>query len=232
MTVGAGDAHIADTGAGYEPITEDYAASFRAELDDAPLDRALLAGFAELVRRVAPSPQVLEVGSGPGTVAAHLHRLGLAVSGLDLSPAMVGIARRDHPAVPFDVGDMRALERADGCLAGLVAWYSLIHVPAPERPAVLEGFHRVLRPGGYLLLAFQVGDGTLHVAEAFGRPVSLDFHRLQPDDVVAALERAGFELTARLVKAPEPTSAATHIPQAVLIARTPTGPEPGLPTAT
>ncbi len=228
---GPGDAHVEATRAGYDAIAQEYAAAFRAELDDAPLDRALLAGFAELVRRLAPHPQVLEVGSGPGTVAAHLHRLGLEVAGVDLSPAMVGIACRDHPEITFDVGDLRALDRADGSLAGLIAWYSLIHVPAAERQAVLEEFHRVLRPGGYLLLAFQVGDDTLHLAEAFGRPASLDFHRLQPDDVVASLERAGFELTARLVKSPDPTSAATHIPQAFLIARTPTGPEPGLPTA-
>jgi predicted methyltransferase len=79
----------------------------------------------------------------------------------------------------------------------------------------------VLRPGGYALIAFQVGDDTLHLDEAFGRAVSLDFHRLQPDAVVESLERAGFELTARVVRAPERASAASAVPQGALIARKP-----------
>lgn len=82
-------------------------------------------------------------------------------------------------------------------------------------------FHRVLRPGGYALLAFQIGDDTLHLDESFGHEVSLDFHRLQPDAVVALLDDAGFDLTARLVRAPESSSAAAKIPQGFLIARKP-----------
>lgn len=51
--------------------------------------------------------------------------------------------------------------------------------------------------------------------------VSLDFHRLQPDAIVALLDDAGFELIARLVRAPDPTSPAAQIPQGFLIARKP-----------
>jgi ubiquinone/menaquinone biosynthesis C-methylase UbiE len=200
-------------------MAEQYYELFRAEFDDAPLDRALLNGFAEMVRRDHPDPQLLEVGSGPGSVAAHLHQLGLPVRGIDLSPVMVELARREHPGVSFDVGEMGALDVADAGMAGVVAWYSLIHVPVSRRPRVISEFYRVLRPGGYALLAFQIGDDTLHLDEAFGHEVSLDFHRLQPDAVVALLDDEGFELTARLVKAPESTSAAAKIPQGFLIAR-------------
>ena len=217
----ADGAHLVATRNSYDAIAEQYADLFRAELAEAPLDRAMLSGFAELVERDHADAQVLEVGSGPGTVTAHLHKLGLDVGGIDLSPVMVEIARRDHPGVGFDVGEMGALDRADAGLAGLVAWYSLIHVPGPQRQAVVDEFHRVLRPGGYVLIAFQVGDDTLHLDEAFGLAVSLDFHRLQPDAVALLLDRAGFELVARMVRAPESTSAATKVPQAVLIARKP-----------
>lgn len=68
--------------------------------------------------------------------------------GIDLSSAMVDLARREHPHLGFDVGEMGSLDRRDGELAGVVSWYSLIHVPGPDRGAVLEEFHRVLRPGG------------------------------------------------------------------------------------
>ncbi|GAA4914437.1 methyltransferase family protein [Actinomycetospora succinea] len=202
------------TRAGYDAIAASYAEHFRDELAKAALDRAVLGAFAELVEG-----DVLEVGSGPGGVTAHLHGLGVRVRGVDLSPAMVALARREHPEIAFDVGDMAALDVADAALGGLVAWYSLIHVPAGEVPAVLAEFARVLRPGGHLLLAFQVGDEIRHHDEAFGHRVSLDFRRLQPDDVAALLDAAGFDVTARLVRSPEPASLAPPLPQAAMLAR-------------
>lgn len=214
-------AYLTATRSGYDAIAGSYAEVFGAELDDAPLDRALLAAFAETVRRDHADPLAVEVGSGPGATAAYLAGHGLRVSGVDLSPAMVEIARSRHPGIGFRVGDLRALDLDDASLAGLVSWYSLIHIPEPDRPAAVAEFGRVLRPGGYLLLAFQVGEGTNHHDEAFGHAVSLDFHRLDPDAVAGLLETAGFGLVARVVRAPEPRSAAPPLPQAVLIARKP-----------
>lgn len=209
------------TRAGYDAIAEPYAQLFRAELADAPLDRALLAAFAETVRRDHGDAEVLEVGSGPGTVSAHLDALGLAVRGIDLSPEMVGLARRAQPTIAFEVGEMGALDVPGAALAGIVAWYSLIHVPQPRRAAVLREFRRVLRPGGHVLLAFQVGDDTLHLEQAFGHEIALDFHRLRPDDVVDLLHGVGFELTARVEKAPEAGTAATRVSQGFVMARKP-----------
>ncbi|MDT0276959.1 class I SAM-dependent DNA methyltransferase [Blastococcus goldschmidtiae] len=214
-------AHLTATRAGYDALADRYGELSQAALDGAPLDRALLSAFAEMVGADHADPLVLDVGSGPGTIAAHLAGLGLRARGIDLSPAMVSRARRDHPGIRFDVGDMSALGLGDAAAAGLVAWYSLIHVPTGRRQEVIDEFHRVLRPGGHVLLAFQVGEDTLHLDEAFGHPVSLDFHRLRVDDVAALLVRSGFEPTARLVRAPDPTGAAAKIPQGFLLARKP-----------
>ena len=213
-------ADLLATRAGYDALAEQYAQLSQAALDGAPLDRALLGAFAELVGTDHPDPLVLDVGCGPGTVAGHLaHRLGVPARGIDLSPAMVERARRAHPGLAFDVGEMGALAVADGSVAGLVAWYSLIHVPAERRQDVVHEFARVLRPGGHVLLAFQVGEDTLHLDEAFGHRVSLDFHRLRTDGVVALLERAGFEVTARVERAPDPAGVAAQIPQGFVLAR-------------
>jgi ubiquinone/menaquinone biosynthesis C-methylase UbiE len=214
-------AYLTATRSGYDAIAESCAVPYRAALDEAPLDRALLAAFAEMVRRDHSDPLTVEVGSGHGGTTAYLAKHGLSVSGIDLSTAMVEFARRAYPEVGFSVGEMHDLHIDDASLAGLVSWYSLIHIPESDRPAVVAEFGRVLRPGGYVLLAFQVGDHTLHFDEAFGHDVSLDFHRLDPDAVIATLEAAGFELVARLVKAPEAGSTAALIPQGFLIGRKP-----------
>ncbi|MDU0289291.1 class I SAM-dependent methyltransferase [Saccharothrix longispora] len=58
---------------------------------------------------------------------------------------MVAVARRDHPHLRFDVGSMTDLDLPDGSVAGLLAWFSLIHVPDDEVPGVPAHFRRVLR---------------------------------------------------------------------------------------
>ncbi|GAA1906188.1 class I SAM-dependent methyltransferase [Streptomyces sodiiphilus] len=190
------------TRASYDAVAADYAERFRGELASKPLERALLAGFAELVR-AAGNGSVADLGCGPGRVTAHLHSLGLDTFGIDLSPKMIAVARQAHPDLPFYEGTMTSLDLPDASLGGIVAWYSVIHIPDGRLPAVFAEFHRVLAPGGHLALAFQVGEDHTHLAEAFGHPVSLDFHSRQPDRVTELLERAGLELRARMVREPD-----------------------------
>lgn len=209
--------YLTDTRAGYDAIAADYAQTFAAELDHRPLDRAMLVAFAEIVRdRGGP---VAEVGSGPGRVTAYLHGLGVPVFGVDLSPVMVAMARRTYPGLRFEQGSMTDLDLDDGTLGGLAAWYSLIHIPPERHPDVLAEFHRVLAPGAHLLLAFQVGDAPLHVDDAFGHAVNLDFHRLDPDRVTERLTAAGFLVRAKLVREADPGQKSAKVPQAFLLAR-------------
>jgi SAM-dependent methyltransferase len=186
--------YLRTTREAYDTVAAEYAEHFRGELDRKPQDKAILGAFAELVRANGP---VLDVG-------------------VDLSPGMVDVARWANPGVRIDVGSMTALDRPDGALGGLVAWYSIIHIPPEELPAVFAEFHRVLVPRGHLLLAFQVGDEPLHFDEAFGHAVDLDFRRLRPDRVADLLADAGFDVLARTVR--EPVGAETA-EQAFVVAR-------------
>lgn len=187
------------TGASYDAVAPAYAREVAGELDGKPFDRALLDRFAA---RVAGAGLAGDVGCGPGHVAAYLHARGVEVLGVDLSAGMVDEARRLHPDVPFVQGDMRALPVPDGAWAGLVAFYSLIHLPPADIPAALAEFARVLAPGAPALLSFHVGDETLHLEEWWGAPVSLDFHFFQPEAVRDWLTTAGFVVEAVEERAP------------------------------
>lgn len=196
------------TRAGYDAVAVDYAAHFADELAAKPLDRALLGAFAELVRGHGP---VGDVGCGPGHVARYLHGCGLPVVGIDLSPAIVAAARRLHPELAFQVGSMLALEIGDGAWGGLVAFYSVIHLPPRAVPQAFAEFHRVLRPSGRLLLAYHVGDEIRHLAEWWGHAVDLDFHFFVTDDVARWLEAARFVVEARVEREPyTPAEVATQ----------------------
>jgi len=209
-------AFLTTTRASFDAVAEEYAAGFADDLAARPLDRALLAAFAETL----PSGPVVDVGSGPGHVTAHLAGLGADVSGVDLSPGMVEVARRAYPALRFEVGSMLALDLADGVLAGLVSHYSIVNLPRDVVPAVFAEFARVLRPGGRLLLGFLFGDTDRHGTEWFGAPIDLHVHRWQPDVVTALLREAGLEVRATLVREPDDDGVELG-PRAYLLAQRP-----------
>lgn len=192
--------HLDATRTSYDAVAELYASLFADSLASRPLDRALLTAFAELTR-AAPAGPVADLGCGPGHVTAFLDALGLDVFGVDLSPAMINIARRDHPHLRFDVMTMTRLGLADGALAGIVAWYSLIHTPPAELPATLAEIHRLLAPGGQLLLAFQSTDRPDGPPEQFDHKVTTAY-RWPADTAAALLRDAGLAETARLIRPP------------------------------
>jgi SAM-dependent methyltransferase len=137
------------------------------------------------------------------------------VFGIDLSPEMIAIARRDYPRLRFEVGTMTDLDLADGSVAGIVAFWSIIHVPDHAVPGVFQQFGRVLRPQGPLLVGFHVGDGTRHTSKGYtGLPINVDSHHRQTSQVSGWLRDTGFTIEAELVIGPD-----EEVPGAVIIAR-------------
>ncbi|MEV8568645.1 class I SAM-dependent methyltransferase [Streptomyces sp. NPDC051322] len=208
------DGWLADTRSSYDTVAADYADQLRDALVGKPYLRAALALFAGLVHTAGGGP-VADVGCGPGHVTAHLQELGVDAFGIDLSPVMIDVARRDHPGLRFEVGSMTDLGLADASVGALLAFWSLIHVPDDAIPTVLGQFRRVLRPGGPLLLGFHLGDGSRLKTQGYGgHPMKVHVHRRRPDRMAAWLCEAGFTVEAQLLLGLD-----EHLPGVVLFAR-------------
>ncbi len=183
----------------YDRVATEYARRINDELDHKPLERQLLAEFAKRV-----DGRIADMGCGPGHVAAYQQELGADVVGLDLSPAMIEQAHALHPMVEFAVGDMRSLPLEDDTLGGIVALYSLIHIPRAEVVAVLREFRRVLRPNGQLLVGFHIGEETRHFDEWWGESVDLDFNFFTTAEMADYLAAADFTLEDTVERGPYP----------------------------
>ncbi|WP_410620526.1 class I SAM-dependent methyltransferase [Amycolatopsis sp. cmx-8-4] len=206
------DQFLSPTRATYAIVAESYGEFVPPVRDDIE-DRALLAAFADLVR----GGPVADLGCGTGHVTTYLASLGLDVSGIDLTPEMLAIARRNYPELRFSEGSLLGLDLPDGGLAGAVAWYSIIHTPPSRLPAVAAELFRVLRPGGYLQVGFHVGDQHNHRTQGYGQEgFSLDIYWLPVDGVGDLLSDAGFEILTKVVRNP-----AARVPQGRVLARKP-----------
>ncbi|MFK0403791.1 class I SAM-dependent methyltransferase [Microbacterium sp. NPDC090225] len=144
------DAEIA---AAYSVRAEEYVRVLGdiEQLDAA--DRATIGAW-----RDSTTGTLLDAGSGPGIWTRFLGEGGDGhprdAWGLDVTEAFVASARARFPDTTFAVGSFRDIPAADASLGGILAWYSLIHTPPVEVPAVLAEFARALRPGGSLLIGY------------------------------------------------------------------------------
>jgi SAM-dependent methyltransferase len=187
------------TRSSYDRLAVEYARRMLTELDHKPLDRQLLDRFAGQV-----SGLVCDLGCGPGQVARYLHDRGVDAFGIDLSAAMVETAAAAHPDIRFRQGDMRALPLAESSLAGVTAFYSLIHIPRAEVVDVLKEVHRVLQPTAPLLLAFHRGGEVRHFEELWGQSVQLDFIFFEREEMQGYLLEAGFNVAEIIERPPYP----------------------------
>jgi SAM-dependent methyltransferase len=204
-----------DTRRSYDRIAGQYAAEIAGELANKPFDRAFLDQFAESVGGKGP---VVELGCGPAHVAAYLAGRGVEMSGLDLSPAMVTEAHRLFPELVVIEGDMLALPFADSSLAGVIAFYSIIHFDDSQLRRAFGEMARVLQPGGLVGLAFHIGDEVIHREEWWGEPVSVDFRFLQPDHVAMLLDNAGLSVISTQERVPYPPGIEFQSRRAYLVA--------------
>jgi SAM-dependent methyltransferase len=135
--------------AAYAAASEQYIALFgdpqQEHADDVLLVQRHLTGLAG---------PVLDLGCGPGHWSAYLHAQGADVTGVDVVAEFIAHARGAHPGPSFRHGSMTELGLPDHSVAGILSWYSTIHLAPADLAPVLAEFRRLLGPAGALVIGF------------------------------------------------------------------------------
>ncbi len=189
----------------HDVLSQWYATNLAGVLENMPVERAMLDLFAEMTLTVGT--EVADVGCGTGRLLPYLAGRGLSPQGVDLSPGMVEVARREHPGFAYEVADLRELPFEDVSLAGVVCWFSLIYLAPDARARAFAELARVVKPGGYLVTAFKHGDGTLRRNGPGSRVgdlgVNFDRYWLSAREMEDRFAAAGFAVVFQGVTPPE-----------------------------
>lgn len=228
---------VARTRGSYDRIAASYNERFRAELDDKPFDREFLDRVASLAGATgAPRDGRLfvDLGCGPGQIGRHLAGRGLSVVGIDLSMQMLRQARTGAGVAMLAEADIRLLPLREASVAGLVAFYSLIHIPPDDLPGAFAEMARILRRGGVAGMAVHatqpaeraesarpLAGGGLRIEEMLCRQVAIDFYFYDADRLAALLEAAGLDVLWAQERDPYDPSTEVQTRRAYLIASKP-----------
>lgn len=209
------DARTEELRRAHDTLAELYADRLADALDHMPVEQSVLGLFGDLILEAGVGTEVGDVGCGPGRLAPYLAERGLRPRGVDLSPEMIRVARRDHPRYSFEVADVRSLPFAASSLAGVVCWYSLMYLDPSDRPRAFGELARVVRPRGYFAKAFKAADGRRRRG---GRTVDVEFeiYWLTLEQMQRQVTDAGFRV---IYWAGRPADPDEQQPQGYLIAQ-------------
>lgn len=189
----------------YDKIADIYTKRYFDGLSDAPhIDR--------LLSKLSPGSLILDAGCGPGTFYLYIQNKGFKVIGIDYSREMILKARKIVPEGTFRYMDMTDLNFKDGSFDAILAAYSLIHIPSEDIPKTLEGFHRVLKPGGYLQIIVQKGKPDQIIDEPFMPSEKMFFNFFSKSRLADFVKNTGFRIDS-IIEAPsqDPDSVGSSI---------------------
>ena len=223
---------MGDTRDSYDRVARTYKEQFEHELDEKPFDRDFLDRFAA---GLPAGSTVIDAGCGPGQIGRYLAAHSVQVVGVDLSLEMLRQASSGKHLCAVAQADMRRLPLRDASVQGLVAFYSLIHIPPDDLEVALAEMGRAVAPGGHVGVAVHatqpperataaspadpIPGGGLRIAEMLSQPVDLEFYFYDLARLTGLLEAAGFEILWAQERDPYPGGVEVQTRRAYALAR-------------
>ena len=176
----------------YNLAAERYHELFHNEMNEKEYDRRLLDSFAS---RFHKDSWICDAGCGPsGHIGRYVFDKGIQVVGVDISDKCVELARHYNPKMRFERGDIGNLAFDDDSFDGIISYYSIIDTPKRYVGRIFREFHRVLTPGGNLLVAVKAGLAEGYLDNLLGIKAEIYFALFMEKEIALYFEQAGFLL--------------------------------------
>lgn len=191
--------------AGYDDLGPRYL-DWSSRIEGDPRERFLTAFMDRLPSRAT----VLDLGCGPGVPSTQVLAESFEVVGVDVSMTQLRAARGHVPDAALVRADLADVAFREASFDGVMALYSLDHVPRGRHGDVLRSIHRWLRPGGMVLLSLGAGDDPGGIDGWLG--VEMFFSGYDADTNRELVTGTGFDLLIdEVVTMTEPQGEATFL---------------------
>lgn len=179
-----------------ESVMKDYD-DIASEYCDEFCSTEVYDGFIDKWLQTIQRGNILDVGCGGGNNCQYINEKdGFQAYGIDFSDGMIAEARKRYPNVKIKKMDMTNLTFPDQTFDGILSNCSLIHIPTELIPQTLQGFKRVLKPKGKLLLIVLDGNGEEMVEEPYreGQEVYAYLKYFTAEEISKLLKDNGFRV--------------------------------------
>lgn len=167
----------------YNEISDSYAAKFKKPSDN-------IDDFLKLVKK---GGTVLDVGCGPGVDTNYIISKGYSATGVDLSEKMIKIARKKNPRAIFKKSDMRKLDFKPNSFDGILASFSLIHIPKKDIKKTVSSFYKFLKPEGIIYIGIQEGKSQeIFLTEPLKPNEKVFLNIISAEEIEKVLTKTGF----------------------------------------
>ena len=176
----------------YNLVADKYHSLFGNELSEKEYDRMLLDFFAD---RLEKGSLICDAGCGPsGHIGRYLTNKGMAIIGIDISDRCIELASALNPDMHFVLGDIAKMSFDNESFDAVVSYYSIIHTPKNLVHIILREYYRVLKPGGYLLIAIKAGSDERLQTEFIGIETEILLSLFDENEIREYIISNGFDI--------------------------------------
>lgn len=146
----------------YDIIADEYSAEFRRLYEDIEV-------VEEFISKLKPDSNILDLGGGTGKLTDLFIRKGHRAICYDFSKEMMKKAREYYPNIPYILDDMLNMEIhfEKNTFDGIIAFYSLFHIPREDLNNVFISINNLLKEDGVFCFVVQLGDGEQFIDEPY-----------------------------------------------------------------
>jgi len=158
--------------------------------------------IAEIIQRVPERSRLLDLGCGGGLSITRRFSERFNVTGVDISPVQIELARKNVPNAVFHCKDMAEIDSLEGPFDAVTAFFSIIHVPRKEHSLLFKKIADLMAPGGIFFAILGPTDTGEHdVGEFLG--TEMYWSHYDGNTNLRMVEEAGFDILRHSIEGEE-----------------------------